>query len=199
LCKDLGSTPGCGGGFNKTIYSRKESIVTNSNYIPSTLTEDQKKNLDQIKGRATSHELVLTDGTRTYCLGYTVRSGRQAIITAVCDRWGSVKLIACSLGWRICRHPDLHGAFGGLDNKWSAKFSGRTRRQAIIEGEHLYIPKDDGLGVWVNQGEEKHGAEIVKSLRLPEDQAFNAIFKSKVGDTVNLPSNVGFTAWTRVR
>ena len=87
--------------------------------------------LEDLRYRSTVYEIVLTNGEVTRLIKYG-RKCRRSLIEAV-QRKGS----------KILDVVDMSDDFQGkitttsmdLSGGWYAKFSGRTKRQAIIEGE----------------------------------------------------------------
>jgi len=87
--------------------------------------------LEDLRYRSTVYEIVLTNGEVTRLIKYG-RKGRRSLIEAVQSK-----------GSKILDVVDMSDDFQGkitttsmdLSGGWYAKFSGRTKRQAIIEGE----------------------------------------------------------------
>jgi len=87
--------------------------------------------LEDLRYRSTVYEIVLTNGEVTRLIKYG-RKGRRSLIEAV-----------QSEGKEILEMVGMSDDFEGkitptsidLGRGWCAKFSGRTKRQAIIEGE----------------------------------------------------------------
>ena len=99
------------------------------------LTADQTRRLEEIKNLYTRYEVVLARQTGEKVLvGYTGRKSRKGLLNA------------------LRRHPDAVIELVGGENVatftkeglsfssgWTAKFSGRTERDAILQGEIEHI------------------------------------------------------------
>ena len=87
--------------------------------------------LEDLKYYSTTYEIVLTDGKTSKLISYG-RKGRRSLIEAVQNK-GSEILDMVNVS------DDFQGKITttsiDLSGGWYAKFSGRTKRQAIIEGE----------------------------------------------------------------
>lgn len=94
----------------------------------SGLTDDQRKKLERIQGRATLYELALMKGDQRLLFCYTRRTGRgirdyMRHLRDTPDSWAALK------------------AATGIDlatwdwNGWVPEFTGRTQREAIMVGE----------------------------------------------------------------
>jgi len=87
--------------------------------------------LENLKNYSTLYEVVLVNGTDSRLIGYG-RKSKSGLIATVQQK-----------GDEILRVVDIPEDFNGaitahsmdLSGGWIAKFSGRTQRQAIIEGE----------------------------------------------------------------
>lgn len=105
------------------------------------LTEEQERKLSRIKLYATRHELVLShaDG-RKYLLCYVVNSARRNTIFSIVSERAKDLIRVVGV-----ENPIIHfakrKADGATIGEWKVAFSGRTQRQAIIEGELTYIGK----------------------------------------------------------
>ena len=90
--------------------------------------------LERIKNYSTRYEMVMTDGDVTLLVCYTPRRNRAGFLDAIRSRGLSIKNITQSEAFDL--EKDLSARLG---NGWIVKFSGRTQREAIIEGEHTFI------------------------------------------------------------
>jgi hypothetical protein len=97
------------------------------------MTTQQK--LERLRNRQTKYELVAShpDGRRLL-IRYTSRTGRNGLYDALAQD-----------AERLCRvlgADDItwgkRSADGGTMGEWVLRFSGRTQREAIIDGEHTF-------------------------------------------------------------
>lgn len=94
------------------------------------MTTQQK--LDRLKNYRTRYELAAShpDG-RKVLIRYTARKGRRGLLDALTMDAARV----C----KVLGSDDIHwakrAADGGTMGDWTVKFSGRTQREAILDGE----------------------------------------------------------------
>jgi len=97
----------------------------------SAIEQEFLERLEGLKYYSTTYEIVLTDGKTSKLISYG-RKGRRSLIEAVQSK-----------GSKILEVVNMSDDFQGkitttsmdLSGGWYAKFSGRTKRQAIMEGE----------------------------------------------------------------
>lgn len=98
------------------------------------MTKEEK--LAHLHGRLTRYELTGTNGTRTILICYSVRRGRHTLLEALRQHGAIVLALVgrdANFAWE---RPASRGARLG---EWTFRFSGRTQREAIIEGEHPFV------------------------------------------------------------
>lgn len=96
--------------------------------------------LDRIKNYATRYEVVavhLTGAYRSFLIGYTARKSLPGLLATI--RMNGEKL--CNLLGVTDDHRmnKLPGSALDLGNGWTVKFSGRTQRDAYLEGELSFV------------------------------------------------------------
>lgn len=93
--------------------------------------EDQ---LARLKNRQTRYEIVLTNGTAAkYLVLYTARHSQSGLRAAMRQRYDALLVITGGAEPFVAKRTDIFKA-----NEWRCFFSGRTQREAIIEGEHPF-------------------------------------------------------------
>jgi hypothetical protein len=94
-------------------------------------TEDK---LARLKNRNTRYEIVLTNGTDTkFLVLYTAQHSQSGLRAAVRQRYDAILVLTGGEAPFAAKRSDV---FNG--NEWRCFFSGRTQREAIIEGEHPF-------------------------------------------------------------
>ena len=94
-----------------------------------------QERLGKLTNRQTLWELVATNGAEVYLVRYTNRRSRSSLFESA--RHSGQQLARLTGSDRLtfyARSGD--GAYMGA---WAIKWSGRTQRDAIREGEHAYI------------------------------------------------------------
>lgn len=97
-----------------------------------TLTKDQLRKLEALRLHSTRYELILTNGTLKYRVGYTARHsqvGAHNLANRCFDEINAITPRAF-----MGKQGDI-----ATDAKWLVLFSGRTQREAIMEGELVWI------------------------------------------------------------
>lgn len=89
--------------------------------------------LARIQGRGTAYEVVITKGDTTYLVSYVARHSYAGMRDAVVQRAEEIVVKTNAA------HIDKAGRTITTDNGWTIKFSGRTQRDAICNGEHTYV------------------------------------------------------------
>jgi len=100
-----------------------------------TLTATQTRQLKRIQLYRTAYELVITDGTDTYLVRYSSARSRRALLDNC--RFSGQQLV--NLTGREEIDYQKRAADGATMGDWRIYWSGRTQREAIIEGEHPFI------------------------------------------------------------
>ena len=97
---------------------------------PIALSPEQIRALERLSNRATAYEIEIVgaDGAR-FLMQYSQRHSKPGVRQSIFDRWDDIK----------ARFPAIrgfrwHGKECRLDSGEIIRFSGRTQRQAIIEG-----------------------------------------------------------------
>jgi hypothetical protein len=101
------------------------------------MTPEQQRKLIAISLRRTSYELAATRGERSYFICYSESRSRSAFWSCV-----SAPARAGALEWLTGATEITFGkraADGGTLGDWRIHWTGRTKRQAIIEGELTFI------------------------------------------------------------
>jgi hypothetical protein len=93
------------------------------------MTTEEK--LARLKNRNTRYEIILTNGTDAkYLVLYTAQHSQSGLYAAVRQRYAAILVITGGeLPFAAKRSDIFHG------REWRCFFSGRTQREAIIEGE----------------------------------------------------------------
>ena len=105
---------------------------------PAPLSDTQKRKLAALQNYATRYETVVThaDGTR-HLLGYTPRKSTAGLVDVVHKhgpRLSGVLGLAADANMKAAGKHEMH-----IDGGHKVHFSGRTQRDAILEGEHPHI------------------------------------------------------------
>lgn len=95
------------------------------------MTKEQKLRLKEIENHTTDYEVVMTDGTTTYLITYTSPPTFEMMVRSMRCVAGEINDVAPSPVWERGNRI-LAGTF-------ELKYSGRTEREAILEGEHPYV------------------------------------------------------------
>jgi hypothetical protein len=87
--------------------------------------------LARLKNHNTRYEIVLTNGTDTkYLVLYTARHSQSGLRAAIRQRYDAILVLTGGEAPFAVKRSDI---FKGRE--WRCFFSGRTQREAIIEGE----------------------------------------------------------------
>lgn len=101
---------------------------------------DVQRKLARIQGRFTKYEVILTHKNYTsILLRYTGRKSRRGLIDAFDQCLSEVARLTG------CKTAECVGDKIVTDNHWIVRFSGRTQRQAIINGERPFIADVESL------------------------------------------------------
>ena len=99
------------------------------------MTTEEK--LARLKNRNTRYEIVLTNGTDTkFLVLYTAQHSQSGLRAAVRQRYDAILVLGGEAPFAAKRSDVFNG------NEWRCFFSGRTQREAIIEGEHPFTLVD---------------------------------------------------------
>jgi hypothetical protein len=98
--------------------------------IPTT------ERLERLRNRATLYELAMTRGEERLLVAYSQRKGRRDIFKAVTADHRVGPIMARTGADRI--EFAKRAADGAMMGGWTIRFTGRTERDAIIEGELPY-------------------------------------------------------------
>jgi hypothetical protein len=99
--------------------------------------ENVAAKLERIHNRTTKYEVTATRDGRTVLLGYT-RKGRRGMDSLICSDDGRRDAIVKVLGTNRITY-DKKASQGAVMGEWTIKFSGRTHRDCIIEGEWPFV------------------------------------------------------------
>lgn len=94
-----------------------------------------QEKLARLKNYQTRYECVMTNGNQTYLLAYSSGRSRDNMLKIVRSRGERIVEITHSesitFGTKV--------ADGAVCGDWKIKFTGRTQRDCILEGEHPFI------------------------------------------------------------
>jgi hypothetical protein len=91
-----------------------------------------ERKLARIKNYSTRYEYIMTNGSVTYLVMYGPESGRQ-IRQGLDERLDTINKITGQDNIRMSKPTK------GKAGDWEFKLSGRTQRECILEGEHIFI------------------------------------------------------------
>lgn len=99
------------------------------------MTNELQKKLERLANRSTAYELaaIHPDGRRVL-IAYS-RKGRRGIFSAVRNRGEAVAALCQSQEFAFAKRA----ADGATCGEWSIRFTGRTQRDAYVEGELTYV------------------------------------------------------------
>mgnify|MGYP005823231145 CR=1 FL=1 len=100
-----------------------------------TLTNKQAERLRRIARYRTAYELAITNNTDTYLVRYSASKSRRSLL-ANC-RFSADQLVSLTGSEEITWGN--RAADGAVMGDWRITWTGRTEREAIIEGEHPFI------------------------------------------------------------
>lgn len=99
--------------------------------------------LHSLYNRATRYEITLSDGARTFLVGYTSRKSRQGLLGTLQAHGEAIVALACPIGnEQITFGRNINA--GATIGPWQAKFTGRTERDAIMTGELQRVGVSNG-------------------------------------------------------
>jgi hypothetical protein len=118
-------------------------------------TVEVERKLARLKNYRTRYEVVFTNGTEKFLLLYTAMHSDRGLLAACRQRYDALLHITGGVAPYAAKSA---GQFTGAE--WRALFSGRTQREAIIDGELPFatIPKTT---VEANRYDYKNQAWIV--------------------------------------
>jgi hypothetical protein len=104
------------------------------------VTPELTRRLERLKNRSTLYECIAVNGERTVLLFYGdknqagfrrwLRRDNQSYAQRLVDLTGSK-----TIDWA---DKPFRGTIGTI-GEWTIKFSGRTQREALIAGEHVFV------------------------------------------------------------
>lgn len=103
------------------------------------MTLETTRRLQSLQGRYSFYEVIAEKDGKRILIGYTQRRSRYGLLLALRARAAAVILLT------ECTEEDgqivagRRASDGFTVNGWTLRFSGRTARQAILEGEHEHI------------------------------------------------------------
>jgi hypothetical protein len=103
------------------------------------MTEEQNKKLTALQRYPTRYEIVLTNGAQAYRIAYTMRRSRHGLIVASRAAFDEIKAISGSANGWVTLGKKAADPIGITDTAWSIRWSGRTQREAISDGELVHI------------------------------------------------------------
>jgi hypothetical protein len=100
-----------------------------------TTAQTATDRLEALAHYATRYEVVLTNGTKSFLLGYTARHSRAGLVDVLIARGPAVAArVGMSdehfINFKTWKWPGLD-----VSNGWLVRFSRRTQREAIVAGE----------------------------------------------------------------
>jgi hypothetical protein len=98
-----------------------------------------QKRLERLKNYATRYELALTRGNESYLVVYTSRRNRAGILAAIRDRAKRIVEITKSENLVFAKRA----ADGAMVGEWKLYFTGRTQREAYLNGTLPFIGTDE--------------------------------------------------------
>jgi len=100
-------------------------------YEAKPLTEEQEMRLSSLQNLPTRYEVSITDGNTILRVGYTAKKSRDGVIACL-RRVGQevVNFTGCGEFFTSRRAAD-----GVMMGNWRIAFTGRTQREAIMQGE----------------------------------------------------------------
>lgn len=100
------------------------------------MTDTITKQLERLKNRCTAYELAMThpDG-RSFLIRYTNRRTRSGLYNCCYQAAVAIDKVAGTDFFT----PAKRAADGGTIGEWTIAFTGRTQRDAIINGELVFI------------------------------------------------------------
>ena len=101
------------------------------------MTAEQERKLTRIKNYHTRYEAIITDGTITYLLAYICGKSFSNLYRATANRVAEVNKVTNAETW-IQNRKLTAGTF-------EIKYSGRTQREAILDGEYPYVGSVAGI------------------------------------------------------
>lgn len=116
------------------------TATSNQLHSASALTEDQIRKLTRLQNRATAYEIICTKNGSVTRIAYTQRHSQNGLIAILRDRLDS--LLAFGVAVDVEFVPSGKGIRRSLTFADGSviRFSGRTQRGAIIEGEYPFLP-----------------------------------------------------------
>ena len=90
------------------------------------------RKLARLKNRHTRYEVILTNGTVTYLVQYTGRHSRHGLVDACIHRSEAIRSKTNDT------MPYISKPGEPWQSEWRILFSGRTQREAIVNGEHPF-------------------------------------------------------------
>ena len=100
------------------------------------MTKEQK--LARIHNRATAYEVVAVRGDEQILIGYTTQHSRSGLL-GMCRKNGERVIARLMLSTDSMLVPGKKASDGFALGDWQVRFSGRTQREAIIEGELPWV------------------------------------------------------------
>lgn len=97
--------------------------------------ETKRAKLESMRNRATLYEMAMIRGDVRILIRYSNRKGRRSILKNVYDFADKIEAITGTneIVWGATQ------ADGATCGEWTIKFTGRTRREAVIVGEFPFI------------------------------------------------------------
>ena len=94
--------------------------------------------LERLRNRGTSYEITISDGEQTYRVAYTPRHSRDGLLRAIRST-GKEIVTALGMPDTALVHAGKRAEDGFTLEDWQIRFSGRTQRDAISNGELQWI------------------------------------------------------------
>jgi hypothetical protein len=102
------------------------------------MTMSKTEQLARIQNRHTAYEVAaVKDGQRILIL-YTIHKSRHGLLSA-CRKYGEDVVKVLGIRETDMLIPAKRAADGFTLGAWSVRFTGRTQREAIIEGELPFV------------------------------------------------------------
>lgn len=100
------------------------------------MTKEQK--LKWLQRGPTRYELIGTNGQQTLLICYAMRPSRRTVLEAL-RKYGKTVLRIVNAGPEALLTFGKPAKLGASIGTWKFYFSGRTQRDAVVEGEHPFV------------------------------------------------------------
>jgi hypothetical protein len=107
-------------------------------YQPTALTAAQESRLESLRNHSSRYEVVASRDGEIILIGYTIHKSRSGLLATLRREPAATTAVMCPKGDEMVTwlKPAIHGCtIGG----WLVRFSSRTERDAIMEGELKHV------------------------------------------------------------